>query len=213
MMMMGGMGGSSPMGMMDMMTMGGGSMPSMSSGMAGAIGQMGDQMSGQMGAQMSQLGGQMGQMGGQMSQIGGQMGQMGAGGYGSMYGMADPGTMGNLANQGAAQGFGGFGTNGIGARIGNLDFNSVVTGLLNFGIKLFFVLLLVGLAAGAVVFLKRYLLSNPNGNTATVSAANKGLTCVKCDHILQTEWMCCPKCGERKAPAAQLPVTLSPQTV
>ena len=210
MMMMGGMGGSSSMGM-DMMNMGGGAMPSMSapgSNMAGAMGQMGGQMGGQMSGQM---GSQMGSMGGQ---FGGQMGQMGSGGYGSMYGMTDPGAMGNMGNYGAQQGAG-YGSQGINAGLGNFDFNSLVSGLLNFGIKIFLVLLLVGLVVGTVIFLKQYLVGT-NGRTATVVAANNGLSCGKCGHTLQNEWYCCPKCGQVKPvpqQASTAPTTLQPQTV
>ena len=188
--------------MMDMMNMG--AMDQMSQ-----MGQMGGQMSGQMGSQMGSMGGQ---FGGQMGQMGS---QMGSGGYGPMYGVANSGAMGNMGNYGAQQGVAGYGSQGINAGLGNLDFNSLVSGLLNFGIKIFLVLLFVGLVVGAVLFLKQYLMGT-NGKMATVATANRGLTCTKCGHALQTEWYCCPKCGQTK-PAPQEPVgaptTLQPQTV
>lgn len=195
-MMMGGMSGG----------MSGGSMNA--ANMTGNMGQMMpmDPMSqmGQM-SQMNQMN-QMSQMApmnqmspmyqmGQMNPAN-QMGQMGqGGGYGSMYGMNDFGSQ-------------------AGMGLGNFDLNTLISGLLNFGIKLFFLLIMVGLVVGTIVFLKQYLIGVNNRNPR-VAAAGTGYACSSCGHALQSEWVACPKCGQ-KTPVQQRSMVLpavEPQTV
>lgn len=181
-------------------------------GMGGSSGQMGMGMmnmgggSGQMGMDMMNMGSQMGNMGnmGNMN-----MGSMNMGSMGNMSGMMDPNAMQGMqgmypnsmgmANHGAAAT-----NNGLFGLGGGLDFNSLISGLLNFAIDIFAILLLVGLIVGAAVVVKRYLLEGE------FFAPRAKATCANCGQVLNAEWQCCPKCGQSKA-APQ--TVVSPQTV
>lgn len=179
-MMMGGMSGSG-MGMMDMnmMNMGGSSMNA--ANMSANMGQMMpmDSMS-----QMNQMApvnqmSPMFQMG-QMSPAHQMAPMVQGGGYGSMYGLNDPGAMSGMANHGTTQGLAGYGSN-AGLGLGSFDFNTIVSGLLNFGIKLFFLLLLVGLLVGTIIFLKQYLIDANNRNPRAATTGT-GFVCSSCGH-------------------------------
>ena len=151
----------------------------------------------------------MGMMSNQMAGMGGNTAPMSgmAQGYAQMPGYAGqaygymqaPGVAGNMVNQGAnaaahgaATGGGLFGTTGGGLTV-------FLTGLLNFTIAVFAILLVVSLIVGTILLLKRYLL---DGNGTTVTAASLGLAkrrCAQCGTALNQNFSFCPACGERKS--------------
>lgn len=128
---------------------------------------------------------------------------------GSMQGMAgmDPSAMNGMINQmpgwPGMQGMAGISQNNLPGMGGGLDFTSLLGGLLNITISIFVVLLFVGLIAGAVVFVKRYLF---DGMLLPVSSQ---AVCRKCGQSLRADWSACPKCGEAKV----IMVNAAPQTV
>lgn len=117
----------------------------------------------------------------------GSMGNMSGTGY-----VTDPSMAGMMANHGANTGI--FGTGG-----------SLFGGIFNLAIDLLAILLLVGLVAGTVILIKRYVLDGELLTTQTKTA------CTHCGSKLETNWNCCPKCGTVKINAQKIDV--SPQTV
>lgn len=114
------------------------------------------------------------------------MGTMGQGGH--TPGMADPNAIGGMTNHGI---FGGQTTTTTG--IGNLDFTSILSGILNFAVELFAILLLVGFIVALVVFIKRTLFDGGNFNIN-----RSKIVCTKCGTTLRNDWNACPKCGTPK---------------
>lgn len=154
-----------------------------------------------------------------MMNMGGQMGNMppaGYGGWASAPGYGYPGYangMNGMANgaHGATSTHGAVtGANGAVNGVLGFDLVSLLSGLLNFAINIFVILLVVGLIVGAVVFLKRYLFDG-NSELAGIFTPKVKAACTKCGSILQTEWKCCPNCGEAKVTVQ--PQVSKPQTV
>ena len=155
---------------------------------------MGNDPMGMMSNQMANMGGNMAPMSG-MAQGYAQM----PGYAGQAYGYYQPGVADNVINHGtnaaahgAATGGGLFGATGGGLTV-------FLTGLLNFTIAVFAILLVVSLIVGTILLLKRYLL---DGNGTTVTAASLGLAkrrCAQCGTALNQNFSFCPACGERKS--------------
>lgn len=124
---------------------------------------------------------------GSMSMGNNPMGSMGQGGQ--MQGMTDPNTMGGMA---ANHGF--FGSQTTTTGLGNLDFTSILSGILNFAVELFAILLIVGFIVALVVFIKRNLF---DGNL-NLNINRSKVVCTKCGNTLHSDWNCCPKCGAAK---------------
>lgn len=190
MMMMGGMGGGSMSGgSMGGGSMGGGSMGggSMSGGSMGSDQMMMDMMN-KMDMMMNKMNSMMG------------MGGMNMGGGMNMPPMNQP--MGymdpNAMAHGAGAGAHGAGAHGATAGFGALDITSLLTGLFNFAISIFALLLVVGLIVGAVVFLKRYLIDGMTGVAPAKKMANSR-SCAKCASVVNDAFNFCPVCGESKA--------------
>jgi len=64
---------------------------------------------------------------------------------------------------------------------------------------------LVGLVVGAVVLIKRYVFDGD------LLAIKPKTGCTKCGQALNSDWACCPKCGETRSVPVQ-PLVANPQT-
>lgn len=98
----------------------------------------------------------------------------------------DPSVMTGMANH--------MQTNASGFGLQNGDFTGLLTGIFNFAIYLFAILLIVGLVVGLVVFLKKYLTEGDNKSVFFKNNQARAY-CVKCGKGLNADWQHCPTCG------------------
>jgi hypothetical protein len=177
-----------------MMMMGGG-MSNMSGGMSnmsgGAMGM--DNMSGMMNMNGTAMGQMNGAAMGPMNMNGAASGSWNGAAMGPMnMNGVDMTNMAGMANHGTGVHAAANGAFGAVNSAGGLDITALLTGLLNFAIAAFAILLVVGVVVGAIVFLKRYLFDG------IVAVAPSKPVCASCGSALQRGWNCCPKCGTSK---------------
>lgn len=102
--------------------------------------------------------------------------------HGAAQGIASPGV---AANHGAVHGSSGlFGSGG--------DLGSLLGGVLNLAFELIALLLVIGLIAGSIIFIKRYLFE---GGLFELKSRE---VCSCCGKVLNSKWNNCPSCGQSK---------------
>ena len=146
-----------------------------------------------------------------MDMMGGMNGLAGSSGSMNMGGNMNAGMstngMGNVDAYAQAGNMANHGATAAGSLNGGWDFNSLITGILNFSIQLMFLLLVVGLVVGIFIYIKNYLNLNRD-SLRNLAVSLQGPVCSGCGRSQKNEWKCCPHCGREKETAvAVAPVT------